>query len=363
MLDIVVRRLGFRYDGGFSLADLELTAARGTHTAVVGPSGCGASTLLRLLAGTMRPASGDILLGQRRVNDLGPRQRPVLLATAVPDVPSRWSVEHALVAAVRTRSLDRIDRHRELSVAAGRWGIEALLGRRMATLSSTERTRVQIARIDLFRPAVLLADRVLEGAGASAARPLADEFYRALRVHGTTVVSAPASIGELAMTEQVVVLDGGKLVQSGPASEVYRHPASEAAARATGVADAIPVTVNGTTVESVIGSWEVPAPSFQGSVVALVRPHDFEIAPAGEESDLIFGIEEGGFADGRWLVSGILSGGLTLHVELPEAARVHKGRLLALRYDPARFTLLPRAATPLQTTVPTDVVPPMSETR
>lgn len=363
MLDIVLRDVRFRTREGFALHGITAAFERGTHTALAGPPACGASMLLALVAGTLRPEGGDVILGQRRVNDLRPGQRPVLFASSRPDVPARWSVEHALVAAVRTRSLDREDRRRELELAADRWALAAVRGRTIRTLSSTERTRLQLARIDLMRPAVLLADRVLEGAAASDGPSLADAMYRALRVHGTTVLSVPASRHELALTDRVVVLEAGRIVQSGAVADVFARPLSEAAALATGEADLIPVTIRGTRVESVIGAWDADPPPFQGSGVAVVRPGHFAAAAPGEESDLIFGIEEAGFSDGVWIARGLLSGGIGLRVALPAGAAIHKGRLMALRYDPARFTLLPREVSTAGTTVPTDVVPPLRETR
>ena len=357
MLDVAVRNLGFRYAGGFALRDVTLAVAHSTHTAVIGPPACGASTLLRLIAGELKPASGDIILGQRRVNDVKAAQRPLLLVTQALGIPGRWSVQHALVAAVRARTLDRQDRHREYTLAAEKWELLPLLGRRVDTLSATESTRVHLARIELLRPAILLADRLLVSPA------LADAFYRTMRILGTTVISTPSSLDELAFTDQVVVLDEGAVVQQGNAAQVFARPESEAAAIATGAVDIVPVTIRGTTVESVIGAWEVDPPPFQGSGVALVRPADFAPARPGEDSDFVFGVEEAGFADGRWIARGMLTGGVTLRVELPAGAAVHKGRLMALRYDPARFRLLPRAMKPLQATVPTDVVPPMAETR
>lgn len=363
MLDVVLRNLAFDYDCGFALRDVTHTFARSTHTAIAGPPACGASTLLRLIAGALTPKSGDVILGQRRANDIRASQRPLLFAASAPDVPSRWSVQHALVAAVRTRSLDREDRHREYELALAKWQLESLLERRIKTLSSTEAARVQLARIELLRPAILLADRLLEQVSASSRLQLADAFYRTMRVFGTTVIEAPSSRDELAFTDRIVVLDEGRIVQSGDAAEVFARPVSDAAAIATGELDAIPVTIRGNLVESVIGAWDVDPPPFQGSGVALVRPSDFAPAKAGEDSDFVFGVEEAGFANGRWIAHGLLSGGVTIRVELPRDANVHKGRLLAMTYDPRRFRLLPRELAPLQTSVPTDVVPPLRETR
>ena len=363
MLDVALRNASFRYAEGFALRDVTLTFPRSTYTAIAGPPACGASTLLRILSGALRPQSGEVVFGQRRVNEIRAANRPSLFLTSAIDVSQRWSVQHALVAAVRTRSLDREDRHHEYALAAGKWELVPLLERRVSTLSSTEIARVQCARIELLRPAILLADRILEGVSASVRMGLADMLFRTLRVHGTTVVSAPSSREELAMTDRVVVLNAGTVVQTGTAAEVFARPLDEAAAAALAEMDEIPIEIRGNTVESVIGSWEVDPPPFQGSGIALVRPGDFAPARPGEDSDVIFGVEEAGFSGGRWIAHGVLSGGVTLRVELPAGANVHKGRLIALRYDPARFTLIARDRVPLQTSVPTDVVPPMSETR
>jgi len=358
VLDVALRNISFGV-----LEDVTLTFPASTHSAIAGPPGAGASTLLRVIAGIAKPARGDILIGTRVVTGVKASRRPLLHVTSDIDVPRRWSVQHALVAAVRARTLDREDRHREYALAAEKWELEDILERRIDSLSTTEVARVHFARIELLRPAIVVADRWLERVNASAAGTLADALYRTMRIIGATVISAPATRGEIALSDQVVVLDRGRVVQSGSAADVFANPASDAAAIATGEADVIPITIRGNTVESVIGSWEVREPPFQGSGVALVRPGDFAPAAAGEDSDLIFGVEEAGFADGRWIAKGMLSGGVTLRIELPPEASVHKGKLLALRYDPARFRLLPRELAPLRASVPTDVVPPLRETR
>jgi ABC-type Fe3+/spermidine/putrescine transport system ATPase subunit len=358
VLDVILHAVHFRHRDGFALIDVTHTFPRNSHTAVIGPPACGASTLLRIITGALKPDSGDVIFGQRKVNDIRASKRPLLDAGEM--APSRWSVQHALVAAARTRSLDREDRHQEYELAAEKWELVALLDRRLSTLSSTEAVRVQCARIELMRPAIVVADRLLEGASASARTRIADALQRTLRVHGTTVISAISSREELAFHDSVLVLPNR---QSGPPAEVFARPVDEASAVAGGEADAIPITIRGTEVESVIGSWSVDPAPFQGDGVAIVRPGDFTAAAKGEDSDFVFGVEEAGFAAGRWIARGYLSGGVTLRVELPAETLVHKGKMLALRYEPARFQLLPRERKALPPTVPTDVVPPMRETR
>lgn len=321
-------------DVAVAVQGVTLTFSKSTHTAIVGPPACGASTLLRVIAGDAR---GSVRIGARDVSALRRGRRPLLYVTSALDAPERWSLRHLLIAAVRTRTLDREDRHHEYELAVDKWGLGALLDRRLGTLSSTERTLANLARIELLKPAILVADRLLEHANPSAAAKLADDIHRTLRVAGTTVISAPSTPVELGLCDRVVVLDAGRVVQEGVPSHVFGAPRSVAAAMATGDVNVIPIEIRGRTVTSPIGAWELDAPPFEGPGVALARPDDFAVAARGEDSDLIFGIEEASFRDGRWLLSGILTGGLILRVVVPRDLAVHKGKLLALRYDPARF--------------------------
>jgi iron(III) transport system ATP-binding protein len=320
-----------------ALRDVTAIFARSTHTAIVGPAGCGASTLLKIIAGDLRPQSGEVRLGSRVVNDLKRDRRPLLYTTSAIDAPGRWSVRHLLVAAARQRTIDREDRQQEIELAASKWKLP--LDRRIDTLSSTERTRANLARIEVLKPGILVADRILELANPS--ENLADEFYRTLRVMGATVITAPSSIVELGATDRVIVLDCGRIVQEGIPSEAYGNPVSEAAAAATGDVSVVPVTISGKVVSSIIGSWEVDPAPFQGSGIALIRPDSFSVAAAGEESDLIFSVEEASFYGGAWHVRGVLSDAFLLRITLPGTIDIHKGRLIALRYDPTRFRLLP----------------------
>src|SRR5262249_20646527 len=197
------------------------------------------------------------------------------------------------------------DRLHEIELAASKWHLDQLLRRRLDTLSSTERAFANLARIELLRPGILIADRLLEHVNSSVLPAIADELYRTLRVLGATVVVAPSSPIELGLVDTLVVLDGGRVVQQGTASHVFRHPANEAAARATGEINVIPVTIRGREVESVIGAWAVDAPPFEGAGVALARPDDFAVAQPGEESDVILAVEEASFHNGAWHVRGI----------------------------------------------------------
>jgi ABC-type sugar transport system ATPase subunit len=331
MLDVSLTDITFA-----NLREVTATFPRSTHTAIIGSAGCGASTLLKIIAGVVKPQSGEVRVGSRDVTNLKRARRPLLYTTSAIDAPSRWSVRHLLVAAARQRTIDREDRQHEIALAANKWNLS--LDRRLDTLSSTERTRANLARIEILKPAILAADRILELVNPS--ENLADEFYRTLRVMGTTVITVPSSVVELGSIDRVIVLDGGRIAQEGMPSEVYGNPRSEAAAAATGDVSVVPVTIRGNTVESIVGSWDTDPSPFQGNGIALIRPDDFSVAAPGEESDLIFSVEEASFYGGAWHVRGVLSGAFLLRATLPGNLAIHKGKLIALRYDPTRFRLL-----------------------
>lgn len=355
MLEVSLHAVSFAYPQ-FALSDVTLTFPASTNTAIVGT---GSSTLLHLIAGKLRPRSGEIRIGARAVNDLAESRRPLLHVTSELDVPARWSVRHALVAAVRRRTLDRIDRQHEYELAIEKWQLASLADRRITTLSDSEKTLVRLARIELLRPGILVADRLL----TAATEQTADAFYRTLRVAGTTVIGAPANRAELGSTDRVIVLAEGRVVQEGTAAQVYSAPMHEAAAIATGDVNLIPITISGRTVESVIGTWEMSIAPFQGGGIALVRPEAFSVPAAGAESDLIVGVEEAAFESGRWIIRAILSGGFILRASLPGEFHLHKGKLLPLVYDPGAFRLLQRDIAQLRLSVPTDIVPSLSDSR
>lgn len=360
MLDVALHGVSFAYRGGFALRSIDLLFGASTCTAVAGR---GSSTLLKLIAGELRPEAGEIVIGARAVTRLGRTRRPLLYATNDLDLPARWSVRHALVAAVRQRTLDRIDRQQEYELAVEKWRLASLTDRRLRTLSSSELTLVRLAAVELRRPGIVVADRLLAGADPATLRWAGDEFFRTLRVIGATVIAAPSSLIELGWADRLVILDDGAVLQAGRPAQVFAAPLHEAAALATGAANIIPISIDGTAVQSPIGEWEVSARPFEGSGIALARPDDFEVARPGEESDLIFNVEEAAFVEGRWMATGILSGGFLLRISLPRTFSLEKGKLLALRYDPSRFPLIKRDIPLLQRSAPTDVVPPMRETR
>jgi len=342
MLDVAVEKLSFHYPRSeFLLHELGLLFPKQTHTILAGPGGGGKTTLLNLIAGDLRTRHGIVRIGSREVNDVKRSGRPLLRLTGDSALPPRWSPRHVLIAAARQKKGDDFDdRRRQVELAEEKWGLSSIAEHRCDRLSRSERCRVQLAQIEILRPAILLAERLLEGASPGEADSLADQFYRTLRVIGTTLINEPSRLDEQQYADRIVVLEAGALVQEGSIKEVHDAPSDAVAAAATGSVNLVPVRIRSNAVDSPIGAWDLRVAPFQGEGIALIRPEQFAIAAAGEPSDFIFSVEEASFARGAWHLSGFISGGGILRVSVPTDLAIHKGKLLPLRFDPARVRLI-----------------------
>ena len=362
MLDLALDAVSLTRDS-FSISGLSAAFPRSSHTALIGPSAAGKSTLLALLEGTERPAAGRVVIGQRDATRMRPGARPVFHSVRTAVIPGRWSVRHALVAAARSRrGLDYRERIEEIERTAAGWELDALLDRRVRELSSGEALRLRVAQILLHRPAVLLAERLFATATGGTADELEDRFWGQLRAEGCTVVHEISRPEELGWADRAMLVDRGAIVGADAPRDLERAAPSAELAALFGPSSIIPILVAGDEVRSALGNWTIEEPTFQGNGVALAHPWHFTRAVVGEESDFLFGIEEARFLGWAWELSGLVGGATVLRVWVDADEHPSKGRLLPLRYEPGQFRLFPAATAP-RLGVATDVIPPRSESR
>jgi molybdate transport system ATP-binding protein len=222
--------------------DVTLDLADGERVALLGPNGAGKSTLLQILAGVLRPEEGRAELDGRVLFDLGhgrPRWRPpwdrgvAMLAQEpllFPHLDALDNVAFGPRSAGAGRAVAR--------AAARRWLAEvdmtAYAGRRPDQLSGGQAQRVAVARALAAEPRLLLLDEPLAALDVTAAPQLRRVLRRVLTGRPALIVTHDLLDASL-LTHRVVVLDGGRVVESGPTVDVLRHPRSRFAARLAGL--------------------------------------------------------------------------------------------------------------------------------
>jgi ABC-type sugar transport system ATPase subunit len=217
------------------LDEIDLDVADGEFIAILGPSGCGKSTILRCLAGLEPPTSGDLLIGDRRVNDLPPAERDVAMVFQSYALYPHLSVRQNLEFPLEMRGVPRAKRPALIEAAARRLELELLLDRMPGQLSGGQRQRVALGRALVRQPRVFLFDEPLSNLDASLRVQLRAELMMLHQSLGATMLYVTHDqVEALTMGQRVVVMHNGQIQQIGTPSEVYSHPVNVFVARFVG---------------------------------------------------------------------------------------------------------------------------------
>jgi iron(III) transport system ATP-binding protein len=229
MSGLQVRQLTLRYPRAVlaALQDVEFDAPAGSLTALLGPSGCGKTTVLRAIAGLARPSSGRLLLDGSDLGALQAERRPVgMVFQAGALFPHLTAWENVLfpLDASGVPAGQAQSRARHALEAVGLAGFGTRLPH---SLSGGEQQRVAVARALAQAPAVLLLDEPLSSVEPRLRRSLREEIRDLQRRLGLTVVYVTHDQREaLAVSDHVVLMDRGRVVQSGPPRSLYESPST-----------------------------------------------------------------------------------------------------------------------------------------
>ena len=204
---------------------VSITVPRGSLFALLGPSGCGKTTTLRLIAGFEEPTEGDVLLNGRRINSLRPYERNVSTVfqnyALFPHLTVRGNIEFGL----KRRSGG--DLGKSVRDALDMVQLSGKDDRYPAQLSGGERQRVALARSLVLQPDVLLLDEPLSALDPNLRKQVRSELKSLQRRLGTTFVFVTHDQEEaLSMSDQIAVMNGGRLEQIGTPEDIYLRPCS-----------------------------------------------------------------------------------------------------------------------------------------
>jgi len=226
--EVVVRYPGFELK-------LDLEVARGETLALLGPSGSGKSSALRVAAGLERPGAGRVFLGGRDVTDLPPERRGVGFVFQDYALFPHLTVERNVAFGLEERGWERVRIRRRVGELLARMGLEAHAHKKPEQLSGGERQRVALARALAPEPEILLLDEPLGALDLRLRERLLLELRRVLEGEGATAVFVTHDQTEaFVLSQRVAIVKNGRLVQQGAPEAVFERPADVWTARFLG---------------------------------------------------------------------------------------------------------------------------------
>ncbi|HEY5711792.1 MAG TPA: ABC transporter ATP-binding protein [Allosphingosinicella sp.] len=227
MASVKLRGIGKAFGSTAVLRDVDLAVEDGEFVVLVGPSGCGKSTLLRVVAGLEEVDDGDILIDGTRVNDLAPAKRGIAMVFQSYALYPHMTVRQNMAFGLRLAGKDKATIAAAVDKAAALLDITHLLDRRPKMLSGGQRQRVAIGRAIVREPTVFLFDEPLSNLDAELRVRMRYEFAKLhQRLKTTTLYVTHDQVEAMTLADRIAIIDQGRVVQFGPAEELYQHPCS-----------------------------------------------------------------------------------------------------------------------------------------
>jgi multiple sugar transport system ATP-binding protein len=214
---------------------LNLASDDGELVVLLGPSGCGKSTTLRMLAGLEDATSGDIFIGDERVNEVPTQNRDIAMVFQNYALYPHMTIAQNIAYPLRIRKVARVEIDTRVSRVAEMLEIASLLDRRPRELSGGERQRVALARAIIREPRVYLMDEPLSNLDAKLRVQMRGELKRLQHDLGTTTIYVTHDQAEaMTLAHRVAVMRAGKLQQFDSPMNIYNRPANRFVAEFVG---------------------------------------------------------------------------------------------------------------------------------
>ncbi|WBU59867.1 ABC transporter ATP-binding protein [Paracoccus albus] len=270
---------------------VSLDVREGEFIVFVGPSGCGKSTLLRMIAGLEHTTSGDIVIDDRRVNDLAPVKRGIAMVFQSYALYPHMSVFENIAFPLRVEKAPEAEIRQKVESAAKILHLDQRLEQKPGMLSGGQRQRVAIGRAIVREPEIFLFDEPLSNLDAALRADMRIELTRLHKQLGATMIYVTHDqIEAMTMADRIVVLNAGYIAQVGAPLELYHKPQNTFVAGFIGNPrmNMLNVTCNAVTDTGVEISFNgqnalipvVGRPGLEGQTLSLgIRPEHVEIRP------------------------------------------------------------------------------------
>ena len=227
MSRLVLEHLHCWYGQTHAVDDLSLVVEDGELCVLLGPTGCGKTSTLRMIAGFVRPASGDIYLDGQRINDLYPGDRNIAMIFQSYALYPHMTVREQFAFPLKASKMSAQEIEKRIKEAADFLHMHEFLDRYPAELSAGQQQRVAVGRAIIRRPRLFLMDEPLSQLDARLRVEMRATLRRLQQDLGiTTVYVTHDQLEAQSVADKIVVMRLGRIQQVGSPLEVYRHPAN-----------------------------------------------------------------------------------------------------------------------------------------
>ncbi|MCU0888126.1 MAG: ABC transporter ATP-binding protein [Rubritepida sp.] len=325
------------------LRGVTLEVARGEILCLLGPSGDGKTTLLRLVAGLEPLQHGRISLNGTTLAEPGREVPPE--GRNVGFVFQDYALfPHLTVGdnvAFGLRRVPRGDRAWRVAEALARVGLEAYAGAWPHQLSGGQQQRVALARALAPRPDVLLLDEAFASLDARLREQVRDDTLHVLQQAGIPALIVTHDAEEaMFMADRIALMREGRVVQLGTPEELYLHPASPFVATFLGEVNRLPARIRGGAAETVIGAAPGRGLAEGSAAELLLRPEGLRVLAEGAAGTTPAEVQACRLLGATTLVHMAVADGaggvLHLHARLPPGAALARGQRVGVALDPDR---------------------------
>ena len=283
---LTLDRITRRFAGQLAVDALSLEIRAGELLALVGASGSGKTTTLRMVAGYESPDSGSIRLDGRDITALPPEKRGFGMVFQHYALFPHLSVQDNVAFGLEARGVSSDERRKRALQALENVGLAAKAARQVQALSGGEQQRVAMARAMVIQPRVLLLDEPLSNLDPSLREEMRTDLRATLQRAAVTALFVTHDQEDaFAIADRVALLENGTLLQHGTPEQLYDRPASRAVAEFIGRATLVPADDRGTHARITLGgvSQDVAVTRVGGETMlpkalAVLRPETLDIA-------------------------------------------------------------------------------------
>ena len=212
-------------EGVVAVQEFNLDIADKEFIVLVGPSGCGKSTTLRMVAGLEEITDGDLYIGDKRVNDVAPKDRDIAMVFQNYALYPHMTVYDNIAFALKLRKTPKAEIDRKVKEAAEILDITQYLNRKPKALSGGQRQRVAIGRAIVREPKVLLMDEPLSNLDAKLRNQMRAEIIKLReRINTTFIYVTHDQTEAMTLGDRIVIMKDGFIQQIGTPQEVFNHP-------------------------------------------------------------------------------------------------------------------------------------------